>query len=170
MKLFSNQINLVLLNDIIAFVLSTSETTYAQRRTLSKSCIFLDDNADSDALQEKYGFLYLGELLERYESRFQMSTQDLRAIALALGYTRDILDDSMFIGSQRVDFMRRLSRQASNDPYLTGALYLLQADNGKDAIAEDQLIYEYSTIEELIFAVSLLQDSETIFPRIKTCP
>ena len=61
MKLFSNQINLVLLNDIIAFVLSTSETTYAQRRTLSKSCIFLDDNADSDALQEKYGFLYLGD-------------------------------------------------------------------------------------------------------------
>ena len=167
LKLFSSQINLVLLNDIIAFVLSTSEATYAQKRALSKRCIFLDQDADGGAVQAKYGFLYLGELLERYEERFQMPIQDLRAIALALGYTRDIVTDAMFVGSQRTDFMRRLSRRADGDLYLTGALYLLQPDSGKDAIAEDKLINEYSTIEELVFAVSLLQNSETIFPRIK---
>lgn len=167
LKLFSSQINLVLLNDIIAFVLSTSEATYAQKRALSKRCIFLDQDADGGAVQAKYGFLYLGELLERYEERFQMPIQDLRAIALALGYTRDIVTDAMFVGSQRTDFLRKLNRMAGGDLYLTGALYLLQPDSGKDAIAEDKLIYEYSTIEELVFAVSLLQNSETIFPRIK---
>lgn len=167
LKIFSNLINLTLLNDIIAFVLGTSEADYAQKKALSTQCIFLDDHADGGAFQKKYGFLYLGELLERYEARFQTSIQDFRAIALALGYTRDIVNDSMFIGSQRADFMRGLSRRANGDLYLTGALYLLQPHSGKDAVTENKLIYEYSTAEELIFAVSLLQDNETVFPRIK---
>lgn len=166
LKLFSGQINLVLLNDIIAFVLSTSEATYAQKRALSKHCIFLDQDADSGAVQAKYGFLYLGELLERYEERFGASIQDLRAIALALGYTKEITTDAMFIGSQRADFLRKLNRMADGDLYLTGSLYLLADEDKKNAI-ESKLIHEYSAIEELIFAVSLLQDSETVFPQIK---
>ena len=125
LKLFSGQINLVLLNDIIAFVLSTSEATYTQKRALSKHCIFLDQDADGGAVQAKYGFLYLGELLERYEERFGASIQDLRAIALALGYTKEITTDAMFIGSQRTDFLRKLNRMADGDLYMTGALYLL---------------------------------------------
>lgn len=167
LKIFADQINLTLLNDIIAFVLSTSEANYAQKRALANQCIFLDDQADGGAFQKTYGFLYLGELLERYEVRFNASIQDFRAIALALGYTRDIWNDSMFIGSQRADFMRKLNRRADGDLYLTGALYLLQPDSGKDAVMENKLIYEYSGIEELIFAISLLQNSETVFPRIK---
>ena len=167
LKLFADQINLTLLNDIISFVLSTSKASHAQKRALSNQCIFLDDQADSGAFQKKYGFLYLGELLERYEARFSTSEQDFRAIALALGYTRDIVTDAMFIGSQRADFLRRLSRRADGDLYLTGVLYLLQPDGGKDAVIENKLIYEYGGIEELVFALSLLQASETVFPRIK---
>lgn len=166
LKLFSGQINLVLLNDIIAFVLSTSEATYAQKRALSKHCIFLDQDADGGAVQAKYGFLYLGELLERYEERFGASIQDLRAIALALGYTKEITTDAMFIGSQRTDFLRKLNRMADGDLYMTGALYLLTDEDKKNAI-ESKLIHEYGAIEELVFAVSLLQDSETVFSQIK---
>lgn len=166
LKLFSSQINLILLNDIIAFVLSTSEATYAQKRALSKRCIFLNQDTDGGAVQAKYGFLYLGELLERYEERFGASIQDLRAIALALGYTKEITTDAMFIGSQRADFLRKLNRMAGGDLYLTGALYLLADEDKKNAI-ESKLIHEYGAIEELVFSVNLLQDSETVFPQIK---
>ena len=74
-------INIPLLNAIIAFVLDTAKTAYAQKSQLQKRCILLYQDSCSDMFQETYGFLYLGELLERYEERFGMSIQDRRAIA-----------------------------------------------------------------------------------------
>lgn len=82
-------INIPLLNAIIAFVLDTAKTAYAQKSQLQKRCILLYQDSCSDMFQETYGFLYLGELLERYEERFGMSIQDRRAIACRT--TRTIL-------------------------------------------------------------------------------
>lgn len=39
LTVYSNQINLTLLNDIVAFVLSSSEATQGQRRALSEHCL-----------------------------------------------------------------------------------------------------------------------------------
>ena len=83
---YSAKINLPLLNSIVAFVLDTAEVTRAQSAEPYKRCPFLTPQ-DGSTFQERYGFLYLGELLERYEERFGMNTQDLRAIALAMAYT-----------------------------------------------------------------------------------
>ena len=101
MTAFEDQINLTLLNDIIAFVADTAKADYTQKRIIENRCMLLSYEAKSSEFQQKYGFLYLGELLERYESRFGMSDRDRRAIALALGYTKCLLvtNETHFYGN-----------------------------------------------------------------------
>ncbi len=165
---FEDQINLTLLNDIIVFVADTAKADHTQTRILEKRCMLLSYKAKSSEFQKKYGFLYLGELLERYESRFGMSNQDRRAIALALGYTRHITTNEMFIGNQRDTFLREVSRNADGDIYLTGALYLLNEGQSSEANWLDRL-YELGQerTEDMIFALSLLPDFEQAFLRNK---
>ncbi len=161
MKAFEDQINLTLLNDIISFAAQTAGTDAQQKCTLHQRCIFPSQHGDAGLFQKKYGFLYLGELLERYEERFGMTVQDYRAIALALGYTRDIVKDELFVGAQRTDFLQALRRDAGDDLYLTGALYLL-CEGQRDGLAyEDRLKdFRYTRTEELVFAMSLFRDAE----------
>lgn len=161
---YQSAVNLSLLNDIIAFVRDTSEASPAKRLALRQDCIFLDSKFFGDSLQKKYGFLYLGELLERYEERFGMSIQDFRAISLALAYTKELTDDSMFIGPQRRNFIQQLKRRADGDIYLTGALYLLEV---KPKL-QSKLAELPASTEELIFAVSLFQNQADSFQNFKT--
>ena len=158
LEIYEGEVNLALLNDIIAFVLETAGADHGQRRLLRERCLFYDSTANGGDLQDKYGFLYLGELLERYEARFGMALRDLRAIALALGYTRDLLTDEMFVGSQREDFLRKARQRSQDDVYLTAAFYLL-ADE-KDAVRWEQTLInkQYTKTEELLFAMSVLPD------------
>lgn len=161
---YQSAVNLSLLNDIIAFVRDKSEASPAKRLALRQDCIFLDSKFFGDSLQKKYGFLYLGELLERYEERFGMSIQDFRAISLALAYTKELADDSMFIGPQRRNFIQQLKRRADGDIYLTGALYLLEV---KPKL-QSKLAELPASTEELIFAVSLFQNQADSFQNFKT--
>ena len=163
MSAFAAQINLKLLNDIIAFVVQTASANRDQQEELRHSCIFpLAVNSFAvSAMQRDYGFLYLGELLERYAERFGMTLPDRRAIALALGYTRDLTTPEMFVGNQRANFIQGVRRYAEHDVYLTGALYLIHM-NGSGAADLEQRLKEwtYTQTEELIFAMSLFPGKE----------
>lgn len=167
LQAYGTKINLPLLNSIIAFVLDTAEATHAQRTELRRQCPFLAP-ASGQAIQEKYGFLYLGELLERYGERFGMTAPDLRAIALALAYTRDLTTPEMFVGPQRDNFLRNVRKAAGGDIYLSGALYLL--DEGRDGAAERELELTgtvYGSTEDLLFALGLFQNPERAFLSFK---
>lgn len=165
MQAFAGKISLTLLNDIIAFVREASDADNARKRAVQQECIFLYGNTGGGALQEKYGFLYLGELLERYETRFGLPIQDLRAIALGLAYTRDLVSGSMFVGAQREDFLRRVRREAEDDLYLAGALYLLNRGLDGAAIWEERLLGRHDSTEDQIFALSLLPSAGPAFQR-----
>lgn len=167
LHVYDAKINLPLFNHIVAFVLDTAEATRAQRAELRQQCPFLTQ-ASGEAFQEKYGFLYLGELLERYEERFGMTVPDLQAIALALAYTRDLTTPEMFVGPQRADFLRKVRKAAGGDVYLTGALYLL--DEGRDGATERELKLtgaDYDSTEDLLFVLGLFQDRERAFLHFK---
>ena len=163
MSAFAAQINLKLLNDIIVFVVQTANAKYTQREELRRSCIFplAVSKPMASAMQRDYGFLYLGELLERYAERFGMTLPDRRAIALALGYTRDLTTPEMFVGNQRANFIQGVRRYGEHDIYLTGALYLIHM-NGSGAADLEQRLKEwtYTQTEELIFAMSLFPGKE----------
>lgn len=168
MSVFAAQINLKLLNDIIIFVVNAAKANAAQQKELRTRCIFplSPGQPAASAMQREYGFLYLGELLERYEERFGMTPPDRRAIALALGYTSDITTPEMFVGSQKGDFIQAVRRHADVEPdiYLTGALYLIHRKECTVVILEDHLKeWTYTKTEELIFAMSLFPDKEQAF-------
>lgn len=168
MSVFAAQINLKLLNDIIIFVVNAAKANAAQQKELRTRCIFplSPGQPAASAMQREYGFLYLGELLERYEERFGMTPPDRRAIALALGYTSDITTPEMFVGSQKGDFIQAVRRHADAEPdiYLTGALYLIHRKECTVVILENHLKeWTYTKTEELIFAMSLFPDKEQAF-------
>lgn len=168
MKALAAQINLTLLNDIISFVVQTVDAPRPQKRQLERRCMFPIALMDASPFQERYGFMYLGELLERYEARFGMSVPDRRAIALALGYTRDIATKEMFVGSQRTDFIQSVEWAAQGDIYLTGALYLLNEGEADGQIYGKRLKeWQYTKTEELLFAMSLFDDIEQAVARFK---
>lgn len=163
MRAFEAQINLTLLDHIISFVVQTAKTGGPQQELLRQRCMFPVRAANGSRFQEKYGFLYLGELLERYEERFGMSEVDQRAIALALGYTRDIATKEMFVGNQRADFIQAVERAAQGDIYLAGALYLLHEGGSEGPAYEKQLTeHQYTRTEELIFAMSLFDPERAL--------
>ncbi len=158
LKIYEGEVNLALLNELIAFVLETAGANHTRRHLVRGRCLFYDNTANASDLQDKYGFLYLGELLERYEARFGMALPDLRAIALALGYTKELLTEEMFVGSQRADFLRKVRQQSQGDVYLTAARYLL-ADEKDAGLWERTLLgTQYTKTEELLFAMSVLPD------------
>lgn len=149
----SGKVNLPLFGDITRFILESAEASQEQIRELSRRCVLFDMEREPAPVQEKYSFLYLGELLERYEERFGMPLPDLRAIALALGFTNGLLTKEMFVGSQKKDFVEKIKKQADKDIYQTGALYLL----GEDAPSHERTLLgvEYTATENLIFTMSV---------------
>lgn len=165
-SVYEEQINLTLLNDIIRFIADTASLTSQQTRALHRRCVLLTHDTSAGALQEKYGFLYLGELLERFEERHGMSLPDLRAIALALGYTTDIVTEDMFVGSQHSDLIQKVRERAENDIYLLGALYLIHGGQSSD-FSECLQLYPYRKTEELLFALSLYDDFTAAFAAYK---
>ena len=64
---------------------------------------------------ETYSLRYPGEVLERFEEKLGTDMRILRALALALGYTRQCQADTMFVGNQRTDFLQKLRRTAGTD-------------------------------------------------------
>lgn len=168
LQAYSTKINLSLLNEIVAFVLDTAEAKPVQRAALYQASPLLYSGASGSAIQEKYGFLYLGELLERYEARFGMTVQDLRAIALALGYTREFVTGEMFVGPQRDNFLRKVRAASEGDVYLTGALYLISEGNDGSMGREQELTAVQNGADyEPVFALSLFQDREQAFVRLR---
>lgn len=111
---------------------------------------------------ETYSLRYPGEVLERFEEKLGTDMRILRALALALGYTRQCQADTMFVGNQRNDFIQKLRRTAGTDVYLQGALYLLETDALRRRTRLDELASrEYARTEEALFVLSLFDDPET---------
>lgn len=111
---------------------------------------------------ETYSLRYPGEVLERFEEKLGTDMRILRALALALGYTRQCQADTMFVGNQRNDFIQKLRRTAGTDVYLQGALYLLETDALRRCTRLDELAArEYARTEEALFVLSLFDDPET---------
>ena len=110
---------------------------------------------------ETYNLRYPGEVLERFEEKLGADMRILRALALALGYTRQCQADTMFVGNQRNDFIQKLRRTAGTDVYLQGALYLLETDAPQRRARLDELAArEYARTEEALFVLSLFDDPE----------
>jgi len=165
---FDEQINIDLFNDVIAFVMATTsaDTAAVYRRLHGRHLWYA--RSDNDNIQAQYGFRYFGELLERFEDRAGSDIRDMRAIALAMAYTKDLLTDSMFVGNQKTGFISKIKRMSVNDTYLKGAVYLLlENENGTEKLLEILTRVTFIRTEEIIFVLSLYDNFDRGFVALK---
>jgi len=161
---FHEQVNIGLYNDIVAFVMATTAADTKQvYRNLTDNHLWYC-RSHNDNIQEQYGFRYFGELLERFEDRAGSDISDIRAIALAMADTKDLFTDDMFVGNQKNNFIKKITRLSVGDIYLKSALYLLKKDDANsDELLELLTRSAYNRTEELIFVMSLYDEFEQAF-------
>lgn len=160
---FQKDIDLTLYHAFAELVVQTAQDGEARilYRQLEARQIWQEDQNVSSYF-EAYSLRYPGEVLERFEEKLGPDIRILRALALALGYTRRCQADTMFVGNQRNDFIQKLRRTAGTDVYLQGALYLLETDALRRRTRLDELAArEYARTEEALFVLSLFDDPET---------
>lgn len=117
---------------------------------------FFGEIRPEQTIEEQYGLRYPGEVLERYQERCGEGRTILRAIALALADTGDILEQHMFIGSQKEAFLRKLRAFAGKDIYLSGALYALSEKEGeRNRLREILLEYPFRSTQEVLYVLSV---------------
>ena len=159
---YQNAIDLTLYHAFAELVVETSQDDKA-RTTYRQICAeqIWQPESDTSTYFEQYGLRYPGEVLERFEEKLGNNLRTFRALALALGYTRSIQSENMFVGSQYRNFIQQLRNRAQKDVYLSGALYLLETDSLRRRSMLDELAASvYARTEEALFVLSLFDDRE----------
>ena len=157
LQAYKKIINIELFNKIVSFIIETTNDDCNDFIYKLKLKNIWFERILNNNIQEEYGFKYFGELLERYEQRIGTDIKDIRAISLALGYSKEIIKPEMIIGTQLVDFIKRIKNLSQNDMYLKSALYLY--DKNKYAnLFEDIVFQDFTKTEDIVFVLSLFDD------------
>jgi len=165
---YQGRVNIRLFNDIIEFVASTVKNAEPVLKHLRNTHLWYLQTFNEN-IQQSLGFRYFGELLERYEERHGSDIADIRAIALALAFSKDMLTDDMFVGRQKDNFIRKITRLSDSDIFLKGALYWLRKDEANvHGLLSELMQMTFSKTEELVFVLSLFDDTEQTFTIFKS--
>ena len=114
---FENKINIQLFNEIVNFVISTTNIdAYNSIRQIKENFIWFKKDIN-ESIQDKYGVKYFGEMLERFEEKVDGSVETIRAIALAVACIKNLITENMVVGTQLVDFINKIKQIANNDLY-----------------------------------------------------
>lgn len=133
-------------------IVRSTEKTSGEKEKRS----FWGENVPERTMEDQYGLRYPGEVLERYQERVGQSREILRAAALALADKSKVLEDNMFVGSQKEAFLRKLRAFAGKDVYLGGALYLLsEKESERERLRTMLLGYPFSSTQEVLFVLSV---------------
>ena len=165
---FQKKINLDLFYGLLHMILNLTEKKdiTKQRNDMEKSVIWWSPHKNYDGFFEKSGLRYPGEVLERYEESFGADMENLRALALALGYASPFLEPDMFVGRQKEAFLSKIQKE--EDVYLRGALYLLEDDAQRQKnLIKDLSNNNYQLTEEAVFVLSLYPDKEEGFAKMQ---
>lgn len=163
---FEKKVNIELCNKLINYIIKISDNDYRSTlKNISDKCIWFKSLNNVD-MQKDFQVKYLGELLERYEEKIGDNINDIRAIALALGFTTESITNNMIVGNQLVNFITKINTMAKDDIYLQGALYLY--NNKKNEQYKTNLLKNYYLeTEDLIFVLSLFDDIEKIYTLLR---
>lgn len=125
-----------------------------------KNCqgqLMLFGNRLKQSMEEAYQLRYPGEVLERYRERSGDTPENMRALAIALAECKDFLEDNMFVGNQKEEFISQLRSVSELDIYLCGALYVLTDRKAEKKKLEEKLLQsEPHTSQEFIYLQSVL--------------
>lgn len=166
-NILKNVINIDLFNDVVFLIMETTQIDYRPIWYQLSQNNMLFKKTNNNTIQNEYKINYLGELLERYSQRIGTDIKDVRAISLALSYSKELITDNMIIGTQLVDFINNIKNLSKDDIYLKGSLYLY--DKVKYASLLDEISTQnFSNIEEVIFALSLFDNISVGFDKLNS--
>lgn len=104
-KVYQQVIDLELYYAFVDLVVHTSQEEKAWEiyRNIVDTQIW-QQKAEGQNYFEAYNLRYPGEVLERFEEKLGKDVRIIRALALALGKTRALQSDNMFVGNQLRQF------------------------------------------------------------------
>ncbi len=153
-------ITLLLQMKFLIFSLSDENKQFMEKQ---RNSLFGQD-FPSNSMQEQYGLSYPGEVLERYEERCGGGKRQMRAIMLALADGKSLLEDSMFVGRQLEQFLRKVRMMADEDFYLSCALFLFSdKEEEKERLRSKLYHYPFRETPEAVLAIYVLQDEPGIW-------
>ena len=163
---YENAINLKLFSALLSMTASSSDEDNAVLKcSRMEDCLpWKSRRNEIGDFFAPYGLRYAGEVLERFEEHFGSGVENLRAVALALGYASPFLPPSAFIGRQKENFLKKLEQEAGQDAYLQGARYMLSTDGeARTAILNKLSKTVWKKTEEALFVLSLYGDKSAGF-------
>lgn len=112
-------------------------------------------------LEEQYLLKYPGEVLERFEERCGGGIEQERAVLFALAECKDLLGDTMFVGDQLNQFLKKIRSLAVSDFMLCCGLYsFLDPGTEKNSLSWRIHNHDYKMAAEAIIAVYVFQEME----------
>lgn len=167
---YQKNIDLELFHGLFHMIMNLTEKKVDKKQLndVEQSIIWWNPHKNYGRFFEESGLRYPGEVLERYEASFGAKKENLRALALALGYASPFLESSMFVGRQKEVFISKILKESEEDVYLHGALYLLEgkAEKQKELLAA-LTRNEYQYTEEAVFVLSLYSDPREGFEKMQ---
>ena len=164
---YEKQIDLELYRQMVDLIYRLSAKDHKETIKWGITGISLIWEEPDRPMEEAYGLHYPGEVLERLKEKTELTLPKVRALSLALGQTKDLQEDGMFVGTQFPGFCQKAFRsEGQADCYLLAAKYLLEEKDKKHAY-EEFLKYPWEKIEEMLFALSVLPEDDVLWEQIK---
>lgn len=165
---YEKQIDIELFCQMVEMVYRLSGKTDKMATICQMDCDCLFWQMPEEPIENIYDLHYPGEVLERLGEKIKLSLPKIRALALALGLTKEIQEDGMFVGTQFSLFCQKTFRnQEKQDCYLLAAKYLLAEGKEKKHVYEEVLNYPWEKIEEILFALSVLPEDDLLWEKVR---
>ena len=119
-------------------------------------------------METAYGLHYPGEVLERIGEHLTLTKQTYRALGLALARMMPLQETCMFNGTQKNLFWKKMKQiLGEKDLFLISISYICE-EKEKNRWKQAMYAYPFEGAEEILFAMSILPDDETLWEGIKT--
>lgn len=154
-------VDISLLLQMKLLISSLSETN---KQSMEKGDSLFGQGLPPNSIQEQYGLSYPGEVLERYEEKCGGGKRQMRAVMLALAEEKSLLEDSMFVGRQLEQFLRKVRQDMDADFYLGCAMFTFSdKEQEKEKLRLKLYQYPFRETAEAILAVYALRNEPNIW-------
>ena len=149
----------------LIYKLSSNEEKYKIYMQLKENDMFLEKPKVD--METAYGLHYPGEVLERIGEHLTLTKQTYRALGLALARMMPLQETCMFNGTQKNLFWKKMKQiLGEKDLFLISISYICE-EKEKNRWKQAMYAYPFEGAEEILFAMSILPDDETLWEGIK---
>ena len=149
----------------LIYKLSSNEEKYKIYMQLKENDMFLEKPKVD--METAYGLHYPGEVMERIGEHLTWTKRTYRALGLALARMLPLQETCMFNGTQKNLFWKKMKQiLGEKDLFLISINYICE-EKEKNRWKQDMHAYPFERAEEMLFAMSILPDDETLWEGIK---